>query len=123
LNFPRRARTSASTAILPPVSSTPPERPGTSKGAVLTHNNFAINAINITACWQISSADRLLLALPLFHVHGLGNGLHAWLVTGCRLRLLERFDHQQAAQEFLDFHTTLFFGVPAMYVRMNDWPQ
>ena len=94
---------------------------GTSKGAVLTHNNFAINAINIASCWQMSEADRLLLALPLFHVHGLGNGLHAWLLTGCRMRLLERFDHTHAAQEFLGFKTTLFFGVPAMYVRMNDW--
>lgn len=94
---------------------------GTSKGAVLTHNNFAINAINIAACWRIDAADRLLLALPLFHVHGLGNGLHAWLLTGCRLRLLERFDHEKAAAEFLSFRTTLFFGVPAMYVRMNDW--
>ena len=96
---------------------------GTSKGAVLTHNNFAINAINIVACWQINAADRLLLALPLFHVHGLGNGLHAWLLSGCRLRLLERFDHQQSAQEFLDFKASLFFGVPAMYVRMNDWQE
>ena len=94
---------------------------GTSKGAVLTHNNFAVNAINIAACWQITAADRLLLALPLFHVHGLGNGLHAWLLTGCRMRLLERFDHSHAAHEFLGFQTTLFFGVPAMYVRMNDW--
>ncbi|HEY3742860.1 MAG TPA: AMP-binding protein [Bryobacteraceae bacterium] len=96
---------------------------GTSKGAVLTHNNFAINAINIAACWRIDAADRLLLALPLFHVHALGNGLHAWLLTGCRLRLLERFDHEKAAEEFLSFRTTLFFGVPAMYVRMNDWAQ
>lgn len=94
---------------------------GTSKGAVLTHNNFAVNAINVAACWQITSADRLLLALPLFHVHGLGNGVHAWLLSGCRMRLLERFDHSTAAGEFLDFGTTVFFGVPAMYVRMNDW--
>jgi malonyl-CoA/methylmalonyl-CoA synthetase len=94
---------------------------GVSKGAVLTHNNFAINAINITACWRIDSTDRLLLALPLFHVHGLGNGLHAWLLSGCRMRLLERFDHARAADEILTFKTTLFFGVPAMYVRMNDW--
>ena len=64
---------------------------GTSKGAVLTHNNFAANAMNLTACWQITSADRFLLALPLFHVHGLGNGLPTWLVRGCLMRLLERF--------------------------------
>src|SRR5262249_16859884 len=40
---------------------------GVSKGAVLTHNNFAANATNLLACWQITSTDRLLLALPLFH--------------------------------------------------------
>jgi malonyl-CoA/methylmalonyl-CoA synthetase len=95
---------------------------GTSKGAVLTHNNFAANAVTLLEVWQISTADRLLLALPLFHVHGLGNGLHCWLASGCRMRLLERFDHQKIAAEFLGFEPTLFFGVPAMYVRMLDIP-
>ena len=93
---------------------------GTSKGAILTHNNFAANAINLLTCWQITSADRLLLSLPLFHVHGLGNGIHCWLMSGCRMRLLERFDHHKAAQEFLDFRPTLFFGVPTIYVRLLD---
>jgi malonyl-CoA/methylmalonyl-CoA synthetase len=95
---------------------------GASKGAVLTHNNFAANARTLLDAWEISSADRLLLALPLFHVHGLGNGLHCWLASGCRMRLVERFDHQKIAAEFLVFHPTLFFGVPAMYVRMLDIP-
>lgn len=96
---------------------------GASKGAVLTHNNFAVNAINLLSCWQITSADRLLLTLPLFHVHGLGNGLHCWLASGCRTRLLQRFEHQTAAATFLDFHPTLFFGVPTIYVRLLDIPE
>jgi malonyl-CoA/methylmalonyl-CoA synthetase len=91
---------------------------GTSKGAVLTHHNFAINATNLVACWEITAADRFLLALPLFHVHGLGNGIHVWLASGCRMRLLERFDHRTATEEFLDFTPTLFFGVPTVYVRL-----
>ena len=95
---------------------------GTSKGAVLTHNNFAANAVNLVTAWQISSADRFLLALPLFHVHGLGNGVHCWLASGCCMRLLERFEHQKAAAEFLDFRPTLFFGVPTIYVRLLDIP-
>jgi malonyl-CoA/methylmalonyl-CoA synthetase len=95
---------------------------GVSKGAILTHTNFAINAINLLTLWQISSADRFLLALPLFHVHGLGNGIHCWLMSGCRMRLLERFEHQKAAAEFLDFRPTLFFGVPTMYTRLLDLP-
>ncbi len=91
---------------------------GASKGAILTHNNFASNALNLITGWQISEADRLLLALPLFHVHGLGNGLHCWLISGCRMRLLPRFEHQKASDQFLDFRPTLFFGVPTIYVRL-----
>ncbi len=95
---------------------------GTSKGAVLTHNNLASNAINLLTCWQISEADRFLLGLPLFHVHALGNGLHCWLASGCFMRLLERFEHQKAAETMLDFRPTLFFGVPTIYVRLLDIP-
>jgi len=95
---------------------------GASKGAILTHNNFAANALNLLACWQITAGDRFLLPLPLFHVHGLANGLHCWLISGCRLRLLERFEHQKAAAEFLNFRPTLFFGVPTVYVRLLDLP-
>src|SRR5260370_33841537 len=94
----------------------------TSKGAILTHNNFAANAINLLACWQITEADRFLLALPLFHVHGLGNGLHCWLASGCRMRLLERFEQQKADATFRDCRPTLFFVVPTIYVRLLDLP-
>ena len=93
---------------------------GVSKGAVLTHNNFAANTVNLLACWQITAADRFLLALPLFHIHGLGNGLHCWLASGCLMRLEERFDHRTAAAVFLDFRPTLFFGVPTIYTRLLD---
>jgi malonyl-CoA/methylmalonyl-CoA synthetase len=95
---------------------------GTSKGAILTHNNFAANALNLLTCWQMTAQDRLLLALPLFHVHALGNGLHCWLIGGFRMRLLERFEHQKAAAELLDFRPTVFFGVPTMYVRLLETP-
>jgi malonyl-CoA/methylmalonyl-CoA synthetase len=93
---------------------------GASKGAILTHNNFAVNGASLIEAWRITPEDRLLLAPPLFHVHALGNGLHCWLFSACRMRLLERFDHQTAVQQFLDFRPTLFFGVPAMYVRLLE---
>jgi len=95
---------------------------GASKGAVLTHHNFAANTTTLLTCWQITAADRFLLVLPLFHVHALGNGLHCWLASGCRMRLLERFERQTAAMSFLDFRPTLFFGVPTIYVRLLDVP-
>ena len=91
---------------------------GTAKGAVLTHGNFAANATGLLDAWRITSADRFLLPLPLFHVHGLGNGLCCWLASGCRMRLLERFDSATAVGEFDSFQPTLFFGVPTIYVRL-----
>jgi malonyl-CoA/methylmalonyl-CoA synthetase len=91
---------------------------GTSKGAVLTHNMLAVNAINLITCWRITDADRFLLTLPLFHVHGLGNGLCCWLLSGCLMRLEERFDQSRAAGQMTAFRPTLFFGVPTMYVRL-----
>ncbi|MGH7679921.1 MAG: class I adenylate-forming enzyme family protein, partial [Gemmatimonadaceae bacterium] len=93
---------------------------GTAKGAVLSHNNLAANAITLTTCWRITEADRYLAVLPLFHVHGLGNGIHTWLMSGCRMRLAERFDQRSAGKLFADFAPTLFFGVPTIYVRMLE---
>jgi malonyl-CoA/methylmalonyl-CoA synthetase len=93
---------------------------GRSKGAVLTHNNFLANAANLTTCWRIDHRDRYLAVLPLFHVHGLGNGVVSWLVSGCRMRLAERFDARRAAELFLMFEPTLFFGVPTVYVRLLE---
>lgn len=96
---------------------------GRSKGAVLTHNNFISNAVSLLACWQITSADRYLAVLPLFHVHGLGNGVISWLASGCRMRLAERFEIDRAASLFEEFRPTLFFGVPTIYVRLLELPE
>jgi malonyl-CoA/methylmalonyl-CoA synthetase len=96
---------------------------GAAKGAVITHGALAANARNLVDAWRITSNDRFLLALPLFHVHGLGNGVHSWLLSGCRTRLLERFDHRSAAATCLDFKPSLFFGVPTMYVRLLEVEQ
>jgi malonyl-CoA/methylmalonyl-CoA synthetase len=93
---------------------------GRPKGAVLTHNNLAINALTLNACWRLAPSDRMLLALPLFHINGLANGLHAWLTAGFRVRLLERFRKETILDDFVDFRPTFFFGVPTMYTRLLD---
>ncbi|MGH9937261.1 MAG: class I adenylate-forming enzyme family protein [Blastocatellia bacterium] len=95
---------------------------GRSKGAILTHDNFAANTVNLLACWRITSEDRYLAVLPLFHVHGLGNGVHTWLLSGCRMRLAERFDINHAGALFESFRPTLFFGVPTIYARLPELP-
>jgi malonyl-CoA/methylmalonyl-CoA synthetase len=95
---------------------------GRPKGAILTHGNFAANAQNLVNAWHITAEDRLLLALPLFHVHGLGNGLCTWLASGYRMRLLDRFRKETILDELLDFRPTIFFGVPTMYERLLSAP-
>ena len=93
---------------------------GTAKGAVLSRDNLAANAATITHAWRITHEDRYLAVLPLFHVHGLANGVLSWLLSGCFMRLEERFDHRSAADLFTRFRPTLFFGVPTIYVRLLD---
>ena len=95
---------------------------GRSKGAMLSHNNMAANAMALVTCWRITSADRYLAVLPLFHVHGLGNGICSWLLSGCVMRLVERFDAGSAPSWFEEFEPTLFFGVPTVYVRLLELP-
>ncbi len=93
---------------------------GRSKGAVLTQNNCMANTLSLLTCWRITSDDRYLAVLPLFHVHGLANGMFTWLASGSRMRLLERFDASRIAADFRSFAPTLFFGVPTMYVRLLE---
>ncbi len=95
---------------------------GQAKGAVLTHGNFMANARALVTAWGITSDDRYLAALPLFHVHGLGNGIQCWLASGCQLKLVERFEHEKALDWFERYRPTLFFGVPTMYVRLLETP-
>lgn len=93
---------------------------GLAKGAVLTHGNFVANARALVAAWQITDADRYLAALPLFHVHGLANGVQCWLASGCHMKLVARFEQERALARFDAYRPTLFFGVPTMYVRLLE---
>jgi malonyl-CoA/methylmalonyl-CoA synthetase len=93
---------------------------GRSKGAVLSHGNLAANARALVEAWRIAAQDRYLAVLPLFHVHGLGNGVCSWLASGCRMRLVERFEHDKAQALFEEFRPSLFFGVPTVYVRLLE---
>jgi malonyl-CoA/methylmalonyl-CoA synthetase len=110
--------TNASPALMIYTSGTT----GRPKGAVLTHGNITANTKHLLDAWRVTASDRYLGALPLFHVHGLGNGLCSWLASGCLMRLEERFDNTKAPGWFEAFQPTLFFGVPTMYVRMLEWP-
>ena len=90
---------------------------------MLTQGNFAANGQALVSAWNITESDRYLATLPLFHVHGLANGVHCWLFSGCHMRLTERFDYLAAPDWFESYRPTLFFGVPAMFVRMLEIPE
>ena len=93
---------------------------GPPKGVILSRGAVQANLEALAHIWSWDEQDRLIQALPLFHVHGLGNGLHCWLISGCRMRLLKRFEHKTAEETFLNFRPTLFFGVPTMYARLLE---
>ena len=93
---------------------------GKPKGAVLTHGNLVANTRATTAAFAWTDEDRLLLTLPLFHVHGLCVGLHGALLTGCDTRLTARFDRDAVLRDLARWRATLFLGVPTMYARLAD---
>ncbi len=91
---------------------------GTPKGAVLSHANLLAGIEAVALAWRWTENDRLVLALPLFHVHGLAVGLHGTLLTGASAVLLPRFDVDSVLDAVAAHNATLFFGVPTMYRRL-----
>jgi malonyl-CoA/methylmalonyl-CoA synthetase len=96
---------------------------GAPKGAVLSHGNLLASAQALRLAWRWSEDDRLVLALPLFHIHGLGVGLHGTLLAGASAVLLPRFDVDRVLDAARDHRATLFFGVPTMYARLAGSPR
>jgi malonyl-CoA/methylmalonyl-CoA synthetase len=96
---------------------------GAPKGAVLVHGNLLATVEALRLAWRWTPDDRLVLALPLFHIHGLGVGLHGTLAAGASAVLLPRFDVDAVLDAAADHDATLFFGVPTMYARLADSPR
>ncbi len=90
---------------------------GQSKGVEHTYRSVVSNIDNLTGLWQWTSQDRQVLALPLFHVHGLGIGVHGTLIRGCTTVLLEHFDAARVADE-IAAGASVFMGVPTMHTRL-----
>jgi malonyl-CoA/methylmalonyl-CoA synthetase len=93
---------------------------GRSKGAMLSHDNVLATVVALLAAWGWSADDRLLLALPLFHTHGLVVGLHCALAAGATVDVRRRFDAAEVVRDLAGGGATLFFGVPTMYVRLVE---
>jgi malonyl-CoA/methylmalonyl-CoA synthetase len=91
---------------------------GRPKGAPLTHANLLASAHAVRIAWRWTRDDRLALCLPLFHVHGLGVGLHGTLTAGASAVVLPRFEPAGVGAAIRDHRATMFFGVPTMYHRL-----
>jgi len=113
----------------PPMPALTPESPaailytsgttGRPKGAVLDHGNFLAQGRGALEVWRWTDRDVLVHALPLFHLHGLGMGLHGTLLSGGSAVLLP-FTPEDVVRE-LTHGGTMLFGVPSMYQHLCDW--
>src|SRR5438093_7357645 len=114
----------------PPMPALSPESPaailytsgttGRPKGALLDHGNFLAQGRGALEVWRWTDKDVLVHALPLFHLHGLGMGLHGTLLGGGSAVLIP-FTPEDVVRELTQGGGTMFFGVPSMYQRLCEW--
>jgi len=93
---------------------------GSAKGAMITHSNFISNISTLSQLWELTDRDRLMMALPMFHVHGLGIAVHGMVYCGYTMVLLERFDAKRVMEGIDKYKCTVFMGVPTMYIKLLE---
>jgi malonyl-CoA/methylmalonyl-CoA synthetase len=96
---------------------------GRPKGAVLSHGNLRAGAEALVDAWGWTPDDRLVHALPMFHMHGLGAAINGSLTAGASMVVLPRFDPASVVDAAAAYGATMFFGVPTMYARLRDTGQ
>ncbi|MBP2476001.1 long-chain acyl-CoA synthetase [Crossiella equi] len=97
---------------------------GVPNGVMLSHRALVSNARQCARLRPapVTAADRVLLAIPLFHAYGLGPGLLQTAAAGATGVLLERFDAENALATIERFRVTTFVGVPPMYTALLALP-
>ena len=83
---------------------------------MITHGNLASNAATLVELWRMSAADRLLHALPIFHVHGLYVALNTAFLAASEIIWFTKFDVRMMIAAMPD--ATLMMGVPTFYTRL-----
>jgi long-chain acyl-CoA synthetase len=98
---------------------------GISKGAQLTHRNLQANAVQIQSWLQFMAYGRetILTALPLFHSYGMSMCMNLGVLTAATLLLIPNARVLPHILEAINTHRpSLYPGVPAMYVAINNYP-
>lgn len=91
-----------------------------SRGVMLSHRALLANAGQCGRLrpMPVNAADRALLALPMFHLYGLGPGLLQTVAVGATAVLLAGFDAEEALDVITRLRVTTVIGVPPMY---HEW--
>ncbi len=103
---------------------------GTPKGAMLSHQNISANARQVNALDPHSLInnpgapyeDRILGALPFFHVFANTTVLNRTVGNGGQIIMLPRFDARQVLAAINRTKVTSMPGVPTMYQALLDCP-
>jgi acyl-CoA synthetase (AMP-forming)/AMP-acid ligase II len=85
------------------------------KGVPLTHTNVLRSALNIASHYALTSADRSLVVMPLFHGHGLIGATLATLASRGAAIVPPRFSASQFWGLFRKHGATWYSAVPTIH--------
>jgi len=88
---------------------------------MLSHGNLASNARALCDTWRFTPNDRLIHALPIFHIHGLFVACNTVLSTGASMLYLPQFDADTIIDAMAE--GSLLMGVPTFYTRLLKSPR
>jgi malonyl-CoA/methylmalonyl-CoA synthetase len=91
---------------------------GRPKGVVTTHANIEAQIRSLVEAWEWDGGDRILLTLPLHHIHGIVNVIGCALWSGARCDILPSFDAGAVIDRLATGDLTLYMAVPTIYHRL-----
>ncbi|RXZ64733.1 long-chain-fatty-acid--CoA ligase [Pelagerythrobacter rhizovicinus] len=98
---------------------------GRPKGAMLTHANLSVNAMQVDAIdpFDRGEPDVIMGALPLFHVFANTCVLNRTVAKGGCIAMVPRFEAKQVLRTIQRTRATAFPGVPTMFQALLDHPE
>ncbi len=91
---------------------------GRPKGTVIRHANIGAQVASLVNAWGWRTDDRILLVLPMHHVHAILNGLGCALAVRATCEILPAFDVDVVWQRLASGEITVFTAVPTIYRRL-----
>ena len=91
---------------------------GFPKGVMLTHYNVVNNGKCIGDRMDLSTADRMMIQVPMFHCFGMVLAMTASMTHGVSIRPLPYFSPKPALACINSEKITCFHGVPTMFIAM-----